>query len=52
MLPSQPWPDHCPAELFVHPGDQHLFPDSSLDAYDPELFALLMERVRVFLASV
>lgn len=40
------------AELFVYPGDQHLFADSSLDAYDPEAAALLMERVRTFLASV
>lgn len=40
------------AELFVYPGDQHLFTDSSLDAYDPEASALLMERVRAFLDSV
>jgi dienelactone hydrolase len=39
-------------ELFVYPGDQHLFADSSLDAYDAEATALLMERVRTFLASV
>ncbi|GAA4701580.1 dienelactone hydrolase family protein [Nocardioides conyzicola] len=40
------------AELFLYPGDQHLFADSSLDAYDPEAAALLMERVHTFLASV
>ncbi|GAA2036748.1 dienelactone hydrolase family protein [Agromyces tropicus] len=40
------------AELFVYPGDEHLFADSSLDAYDPEAAALLMERVRAFLAAV
>jgi len=40
------------AELFVYPGDQHLFTDSSLDAYDPDASALLMERVRTFLAAV
>ena len=40
------------AELFVYPGDQHLFADSSLDAYDPEAAALLMERVQAFLAAV
>lgn len=40
------------AELFLYPGDQHLFADSSLDAYDPEASALLMERVRAFLAAV
>lgn len=40
------------AELFVYPGDQHLFADSSLPAFDPEAAALLLERVRAFLASV
>ncbi|MDO3705833.1 dienelactone hydrolase family protein [Micromonospora sp. C28SCA-DRY-2] len=40
------------AELFVYPGDQHLFADSSLAGYDPEASALLMERVRAFLATV
>lgn len=40
------------AELFVYPGDQHLFADSSLDAYDPEASVLLMERVQAFLVSV
>jgi dienelactone hydrolase len=40
------------AELFLYPGDQHLFADSSLDDYDPEASALLTERVKAFLASV
>lgn len=40
------------AELFLYPGDQHLFADSSLDAYDPDSAALLLERARAFLASV
>lgn len=40
------------AELFVYPGEQHLFADSSLDAYDPEASGLLRERVRTFLAAV
>lgn len=40
------------AELFVYPGDQHLFTDSSLEAYDPEAAALLMERVLKFVASL
>lgn len=40
------------AELFVYPGGQHLFADSSLAAYDPEASALLMERVQAFLTSV
>ncbi|MGW4435190.1 dienelactone hydrolase family protein [Streptomyces sp. NPDC004596] len=39
------------AELFVYPGDQHLFADSSLAAYDPEASRLLLERVRTFLTS-
>lgn len=39
-------------ELFTYPGDQHLFADSSLDAYDPIAAALLLERVRSFLARV
>jgi dienelactone hydrolase len=40
------------AELFIYPGDEHLFADSSLDDYDPVASALLKERVRAFLASV
>lgn len=40
------------AELFVYPGEQHLFADSSLDAYDADASALLLERVQTFLASV
>ncbi len=40
------------AELFLYPGEQHLFADSSLDAFDPDAAALLMERVQAFLAAV
>ena len=40
------------AELFVYPGDQHLFADSSLPAYDPAAAGLLMERVQRFLQDV
>lgn len=40
------------AELFLYPGDQHLFADSSLDAYDAEAAGLLLDRVRAFLGSV
>lgn len=40
------------AELFVYPGDQHLFADSSLEAYDEVAAAALMKRVQAFLASV
>jgi len=38
------------AELFLYPGDQHLFADSSLPSYDPEAAALLRERVLSFLS--
>jgi dienelactone hydrolase len=37
------------AELFVYPGDRHLFADSSLPSYDADAAALLMERVLDFL---
>jgi dienelactone hydrolase len=39
------------AELFLYPGDEHLFADSSLPAYDAAAAALLMERVLAFLES-
>jgi dienelactone hydrolase len=37
------------AELFVYPGDQHLFSDASLPAHDPAAAALLRQRVLDFL---
>jgi len=37
------------AELFLYPGEQHLFADSSLPSYDPTAAALLLERVSAFL---
>jgi len=40
------------AELFLYPGERHLFADSSLPSYDPAAAALLMERVRSFLDDV
>jgi dienelactone hydrolase len=40
------------AELFLYPGDGHLFADSSLDDFDPEAAALLKERVLTFLEEV
>jgi len=40
------------AELFLYPSDQHYFADSSLPSYDAEATALLMQRVRDFLARV
>lgn len=40
------------AELFLYPGDRHLFADSSLPDYDADAASLLLERVREFLARV
>lgn len=40
------------ADLFVYPGDRHLFTDSSLSSYDAESAALLTQRVLDFLKRV
>ncbi|HEV2218441.1 MAG TPA: dienelactone hydrolase family protein [Candidatus Dormibacteraeota bacterium] len=40
------------AELFLYPGDRHLFADSSLPEYDAEAAAELKRRTREFLASL
>lgn len=40
------------AELFLYPGDHHLFADSSLPEYDAEAAALLKRRTLGFLASL
>ena len=40
------------AELFLYPGEEHLFADSSLQAYDAAAAALLTERVLAFLDAV
>jgi dienelactone hydrolase len=40
------------AELFLYPGDGHLFADSSLPDYDESAAALLAERVLAFLDRV
>ncbi|KPH07775.1 dienelactone hydrolase [Rhizobium acidisoli] len=37
------------AELFLYPGDQHYFADSSLPSYDADATALLTTRVLAFL---
>ena len=37
------------AELFLYPGEEHLFTDNSLPSYDAEAAGLLMERVLAFL---
>ncbi|OWO93395.1 dienelactone hydrolase [Rhizobium esperanzae] len=40
------------AELFLYPGDQHYFADSSLPTYDADATALLTARVLAFLERV
>jgi dienelactone hydrolase len=40
------------AELFLYPGDQHYFADSSLPSYDPDAAALMEGRVLRFLNEV
>jgi dienelactone hydrolase len=40
------------AELYLYPGDKHLFTDSSLPDYDAKATALLMERVLAFLGKI
>lgn len=40
------------AELFLYPGDRHLFADQSLKDYDAEAAALLQARVEAFLIHV
>jgi dienelactone hydrolase len=40
------------AELFLYPGDRHLFADQSLPDYDPAATKLLKERVLAFLDRV
>jgi dienelactone hydrolase len=36
-------------QLFVYPGDRHLFTDSSLPSYDADATALVLQRSREFL---
>ncbi|QNN53772.1 dienelactone hydrolase family protein [Nocardioides mesophilus] len=40
------------AELFLYPGDRHLFADSSLPSYDADAAALVVQRSRGFLDRV
>jgi dienelactone hydrolase len=40
------------AELFLYPGDQHYFADSSLPSYRPDAATLLTERVLAFLGDL
>ena len=39
-------------ELFVYPGDRHLFTDSSLLSYDPKAAAQVVQRSREFLDRI
>jgi dienelactone hydrolase len=39
------------AELFLYPGEQHLFADNSLPSYNPDAAALLTRRVLDFLSG-
>jgi dienelactone hydrolase len=39
------------AELFLYPGDQHYFADSTLPSYDADATALLIERALAFLGT-
>ncbi len=40
------------AELFLYPGDRHLFADNSLPDYDESAATLLEQRVLAFLEDV
>jgi dienelactone hydrolase len=40
------------AELFLYPGDRHLFADDSLPDYDESAATLLKQRVRSFLDNI
>jgi dienelactone hydrolase len=39
-------------QLFVYPGDQHLFTDSSLPSYDPDAAALVVRHSSEFLGRL
>ncbi|MER7079140.1 Dienelactone hydrolase family protein [Saccharopolyspora kobensis] len=43
--------DCADAEMFLYPGDQHLFADSSLPSHDPDAAELLTRRAIEFLRS-
>jgi len=40
------------AELFIYPGDQHLFADSSLPSYDQQAAEFVVQRTKEFLNRV
>jgi dienelactone hydrolase len=64
MMDADPWSDEDVvaarelvaevenAELFLYPGNGHLFADSSLDDFDEKAAALLKERTLAFLQAV
>ena len=63
MMDDDPWAEEdlpaareleetAGAELFLYPGDQHLFADDSLPDYDEAAATLLKQRVREFLDKV
>lgn len=43
--------DAAEAQLFLYPGDEHLFADETLPSYDPDAAALLWRRVAAVLAT-
>ncbi|GEP32713.1 dienelactone hydrolase [Nocardioides szechwanensis] len=43
---------HDGVELFLYPGDEHLFTDSSLAAFDADATALVMQRALAFLGGL
>ena len=40
------------AELFLYPGDRHLFADNSLSDYDQHAAEALLKRVLAFLGDI
>ncbi len=40
------------AELFLYPGDQHYFADSTLPSYDPGATELMLSRIVTFLETI
>lgn len=44
--------DTAEAELFLYPGDEHLFADRTLPSYDPDAAKLLLRRITAFLAAL
>ena len=53
LEPAQAFVDaHDESELFLYPGDGHLFADASLEDYDDAATALLLERTFHLLADL